>query len=204
MDSDISVRTIERLRAYEHAKEMFGGGAIEIGGLRHVIGQIAQEQLGRINFMLSAMHAKMQRSSINREGHHAPDLPDSRLLPALENNRKRIDAANVAKMSKLEYWTYQYGNNSAKYEFHHSGWYEYKGSVEALHGTWLSHEINYFPIGEAAAAHHESLAAMDRLIGGWTSGRGAVRGMGATGGEWLWARVGYGYYYANRAMEGGY
>jgi len=181
-----------------------GHGAIGIGTANFQIGQLQQAQLGRIGLMLSATHASVHKSSLNREGHHAPDLPDSRLLAALGNSRNRIESANVAKMNWLEYRKFQLGNNTAESEFYHGGWYDYGGAITALHGTWLSHEVNYFPIGMAAAAHHESLGAMDTLINAWTSGRGVVRGLGATGGEWLWARVGYGYYYANRALEGGY
>ena len=164
----------------------------------------ARGELVRIAAELKAMGAKADHSSISREGHHAPELSDTRLLAGLENNRNRISADKVAKKSELGYLVYQYRNNSAKFEFYHPGWYHYAGSIEALHGTWLSHEINYVVIGEAAAAHHESLSTMDRLINSYSSAREALGGNGAAGGERLWARVGYGYYDATRTLEGGY
>ena len=200
----IDTSSIERLIKYEQSKELFGAGAIEIGRLRNAISQLAETQLNRINVMLSAIHAKMGRSFINREGRNGQDLSDTRLLAVLENNKNRMNSSNVAKMGWLNYRRFQLQNNSAATEFYHKGWYSYQGSIDALHGTWLSHEINYLVIGQAAAAHHETLGAMDSLINAYVYGRQAVRGVGPAGGEWLWARVGYTYLYANRALEGGY
>jgi RHS repeat-associated protein len=57
-DSDIWTRTYERMQAYIHGKEMFGGGAIEIGGLRY-----AAQQLGGLTM---AQVGVGQRMSIER------------------------------------------------------------------------------------------------------------------------------------------
>jgi len=56
LDSEIWARTVERLQAYEHAKEMFCGGAIEIGGLRYAAQQV----------QLRASYAKMNEQKLSQ------------------------------------------------------------------------------------------------------------------------------------------
>jgi uncharacterized protein (TIGR02594 family) len=43
-DDQVNARTIERLKAWEHGKELFGGGAIEIGSARYAINQMAHAE----------------------------------------------------------------------------------------------------------------------------------------------------------------
>jgi len=157
-----------------------------------------------IGATLREMGAHVDPNSTPRRSDKATDLSDGRLGSALENNRTRINRDNVAKKDETDYAAYQYRNNSSKFEFYHRGQWNYEGSIAALHGTWNSHEINYFVIGEAAAAHHESLRAMDRLIALHIAQRELRGGAGRQGGEGLWARAGYAYYHWAQTLEGGY
>ena len=187
-------------KEYTHGAYSGGGD----GGGDRSLGRTEQQSI-RISAGLNAMGAKADHTSTDRDNRHPVTLLDSKLLDAMESKRSEINAKSVAKMSQIDYLAYQYKNNTAPSEFYHRGWYEYTGSIARLHGTWSSDEINYFAIGQAAAAHHESLKTMDTLIHGWKDVRATFgMGSGIQGGERLWARAGYGYYDANRTLEGGY
>jgi hypothetical protein len=161
----------------------------------------ASQQLAR--GMADAAGAFAQRFVGGRDrGTHyagATHVGDSQIYGELGSTYNRVSAANIPRMSLVQFLTYQNKNNTDA--FYNAKWYYYGGGLAPLSGkVWFGHEINNMAIGEGFAARGWSTGAMSELILGrryammpWNAIHGIDPG-GIMGGEVPWALVGYSYY----------